>query len=327
MKKSKTISIAFRGGASAGLSYFRVMKELFKKGIFPENISGSSAGAIFAACIACVRDPWLTYKLFLAIQGDKIMKWATEAETGNVSGFGKVMRFIGVAIFNFIPIRSMKKIFKKNFTWEAAKKNGVKKLMIGVVKQKDVLKTLGKEFVNEVKKDGLGDFFDGDGFNDVKMKSSKLIETLPMYFFAADGVYEFANNKLKKISKKVTPLWKVVMASFSNPILPSVRLKFDRWFREKCFDGGIANNYANLAMIGQPNFIQISCMNIPKKLTGREMGIRGVDKIYYNVNRAKPSNAHAVKTKNKYRGFFAFYDANIYKYYRENATRFFKVKK
>jgi len=320
----KKLKLAFRGGASSGLKYFRIAKELFNKKLYPSHLVGSSSGGIFASCIACVRNPETIKKIMLSIQGDKIMRWGSLAEKKETPKFKKIIYFLGVFILKRIPINSMKKIFKKHLTWKNAKLNGVEFLAIGVVKQKDVLKTLGKQLFSEIKKDGMGDFFDGDGFEDIKTRSYDLIDKLPMYFFTSEGTYKYIHGMFIIISKKTIPLWKAVMATFSNPILPSIRLKFDKFYKEKTFDGGIANNYANLALCDYSDFYQISCMDIPKKENGKEKGIKGINKIYYNLHPANKKNECIVKSKNKYKGFFAFYDANIEAYAAEKPTNFFK---
>ena len=321
--------LALRGGASRGLVYFRLMKELYYKGIIFKNISGSSAGGIFAALIACVRIPEKAYELFKAIRGDKIMRWACEAQTGKrmksgkkVNIFGRIFRGIGVGVLNFIPITSMKKAFKKHLSWEKAMKNGTKRLIIGVTKQKDVLRVLGKEAFNELKRTGLRDFLDGDGFDDIKEDSLKIISRLPMFFFSHDGIYQrgYFFEKPYKISNHVEPLWKVLLGTFANPILPNVRLKFGKFFREKCFDGGIANNFANIIWTTN-DLTQVSCLDIPDKITGKEKGLAGINTLYYNLN--KPKNEVIISTDVKYKGFFGFYDANIEAYYNEAATDIF----
>lgn len=323
MKQKIYKALSLRGGASKGLKYFRVLKEIHKKNIFFANISGSSAGGIFAACLACIRDPQTIYELFLSLRGDRIMKWSCEAETGkkgneNLNILQRITRIAGVALFRRVPILSIKRRFKKHLQWS---KTANTKLYIGVVKQRDVLKVVGKEVFTEFKTNGIHDFLDRDGTDDIKLSSYQLIKHLPMYFFSNDGVYkkEYKKNPYK-VSNHVEPLWKIVLATFANPLLPTVRLRFNKRIREKCFDGGIANSHAN-TIWPEKDFVQISCLPIPKKLTGKEMGLDGITSIYYNENPAK--KAFAIQSKVKNKGFFGFYDANIEEYYKEGPTKFF----
>lgn len=309
------VNIALRGGASSGLVYFRLIKELHNKKIFPLHLTGSSAGGIFAACIACIRNPEIIYKLFLKIKGDKILRLSCEAE------FEKnIFKGIISKILAFIPIFSMKIMFKKYLTWQRAAANNVRYLAIGVIKENDLIKTVGYEFFETIKKVGLDNAIKNKDF---KISSYEIIEKLPMYFFTNMGTFKYNGKGFEKISNKKVPLWKAVLATFANPLLPPVYLPFENGKKYKCFDGGAANNYGNVAFLKtcKNNFYQISCGGIPGELDGHEKGIQGIDKIYYNLNRAK--NEVRIKSKNKYNGFFAFYDANIEAYYRESATDIF----
>lgn len=312
--------MAFRGGASEGLKYFKVVKELYNKNIFPEYLSGSSAGGIFAACIACIRNPDTIKELMKDIQGDRVMKLSCKIEDDKTPKIKKIIYFFLVLFFKTITINSIENIFKKYLTWERAKFNNVKFLAIGVVKQSDVIKTYGRDIFKKFKRGNI----DNTDFRDTKESTYKLIRTLPMYFFTNDGVYRYNYMGYKKISDKIVPLWKAVMATFANPILPAVKLKFNKWYPQRALDGGMANTYANTSLTIHKNFIQVSCTNIPGELTLKETGFKNINKLYYNIHRAKEENELIVKSKNKYKGFFAFYDQNIDDYANEEPTNFFK---
>ena len=129
--------LTLKGGASKGLIYFRLLKELWNKNITFRRLSGSSAGGIFVAIIACVRNPFKAFKILMAIIGDVVMKWVCSAEQGKDSDTGKklkpiqrVLRGLGMLVFKFIPMGSMKRAFKKYLKWKYLKKNGVEELYI-----------------------------------------------------------------------------------------------------------------------------------------------------------------------------------------------------
>jgi hypothetical protein len=312
------------------------MKELYAKKIYPSHLSGSSAGAIFPALIACVRSPEKSAEILESVQGDKIMKWAGDIEFKRGNGFTRFLKSIGVLFLTWWPIKSMERIFARELTWKKARLNGVRHLAIGVVKESDVVKTVGKDIFKYIKKYGLEQFLENK-FEDSACSSYSLIKDLPMYFFCEDGIYSLSSKYMKiyqtegimykkelnKISSKTIPLHKAVLASFTNPLLPSVKIKFDKWFKKRAFDGGIANNHANVAMIGHDDFMQVSCGSIPGKLTGKEMGIGGISKIYYNIHRS--SKEKVIKSDVKYKGFFGFYDENIREYLRERATNYWPL--
>jgi len=328
MKKKMYDTLSLRGGASRGLVYFKLLKEIYKKNITFKKISGASAGGIFGACLACVRHPERIYKLFKDLEGDKIMKWACEAEKGETHAGKKLsidrrlIRGLGLLTFKCIPYNSIKKTFKKHLSWDRLKDNGVEFLAIGVVKQKDVMDILGKQFFNELKKDGFKDLLDNDGLDDVKTPSMNLIHKIPMYFFTNKGTYKKVYGRdAVLIDERVQPLWKVVLATFANPILPKVRLRFEKGKAKKvCFDGGIANNYAN-TIWNTNKFCQASCFDIPKKVDGKELGLAGINTLYYNENRGLQEKI--IKSKVKFKGFFGFYDGNVDDYYKEASTNFF----
>lgn len=63
MKKKFDIGIALSGGGTRGFAHLGVLKALNEKGIYPDIISGTSAGAIVGALVASGKEPEKVYKI------------------------------------------------------------------------------------------------------------------------------------------------------------------------------------------------------------------------------------------------------------------------
>ncbi len=124
-----TTGIAFSGGGARGIAHIGVLKALLENGIYPDRVSGTSAGAIVAALYAAGKKPdeildfvknsknWKIFRLGLPNAGFAKLTYLREqlAELIGVDDFGALFIPLSVAISNLesgkLEIRDSGKLF------------------------------------------------------------------------------------------------------------------------------------------------------------------------------------------------------------------------
>jgi predicted acylesterase/phospholipase RssA len=305
----KTKNISFRGGASAGLGYFRIWKEIFNKNIKFNVFAGTSAGAVIGVPIMAGLSPEKGMEILKRIRGDKYLGYDKEIQ--KAKWYRKPFMFIWyLIVLRTAFFYSCKRILKEYFPkWEDVNKR-CKKSFIAFVLQKDVIRTLGKECIKDIKTLGLEGFLNSDKFNEIP---EFYISSIPVFYASDDGIYKYDKfyERIEKVSNDVMPPWKAVLASFNNPLLPANRLGIDR-----VFDGGIIDNFAIMPQSG--DYISVSCASKPKKKLN---GLKNVsDYLFLENNPEMFCECKPLKEK----GFFEFTDKEIEKEFKRDATNYFK---
>ena len=291
------MKISFSGGASKGLGYFRVLREIESKNISFEVISGTSIGSILGGALAMGMPTEEMKDLLISLPGDKMMRWANDVEKKKGNIITRIWKTISVILYvQFYMSFKMNRLFKKIFNWEKCK---TKFYCCSYP-----LNDLPEDLVKSIKK--------SKGFtNTKKLVESLKKEMVPMYF-SDDGVYEYKDNKFTKISNSVVPMWKAIRASFWTPPFKFLRVKIDGKLYTM-FDGGVVNNHCNL-VYPDSDYIQIAVGKAPKRAKSPS------DKNYLK----NPTNVyHKVAAKSKELGFFSFNDEVVNQEYNRKQTDIF----
>jgi len=117
--KEEMKNIAFSAGGALGLPYAKVLKEINKKQKWPEKVSGTSIGGIFAALVAQRETVESSKQFFTNFSGDTLSKWAADFEFKRGPLLLRVVRMIAVALLSYTRMYySLSKDFKQMFSWD-----------------------------------------------------------------------------------------------------------------------------------------------------------------------------------------------------------------
>lgn len=299
------LNLAFRGGASKLPAYLRFCKELTSLGGVDEGVlSGCSAGGITAAAIACQYTAEEFYLRLLQMPGQNVMRWERKVEKSS-NWFVKLWYGAGVAIATtaFLSDRILK-YFQKSFNWSMVP-SGID-LRIGFALQSELAGAAGL-------KSGFTAF---DLYKVFKTRdAAQLAKTIFIYFAAKDGVYVFnrLEKRLVKISDDVIPLHLAVFGTMWNPIFEQVDFTING-ATQNPFDGGIADNYACTAQVGE--YIQVCC--IEREADKPEGSLSD----YYRSLAPAPALTIYLPPATKKKAFFEFTKSAIRKEWKVPATNY-----
>lgn len=310
------MKLSIRGGASAGLSYLSFMKELDKKKIKYDAISGTSAGAIFGSLIACGYTARIAFEILCGLKNDRTMKWFSDIENKRGSFISRIFKTILIMpVVRFIAPKNMENQLKKFLKWELAKDNGCK-LFICAVNFHDAVDYLGAEAVKqyiETKKLGLS-----------TVSCEEMLRKIPTYYFTENGVYKYIHGirSLNKVSNDVVPLHKAIMCAFWNPLMSNNFIEIDGEYMQM-LDGGICDNFSVVPFIkdDEEEVYQLSCSAEPKKYD--TFGASNTSDLLYSLNKVKHGHFYRTEYTGD-EGFFSFFDGNIEEEYKKTATDFIK---
>jgi hypothetical protein len=291
----KKLNLAFRGGASKLPSYLRFMKELDARGGYKAGrLSGSSAGGITAAAIACGYTAEGYFKRLCQMPGERTMRMERRLEKGK--WWEKIIYALPVYFTAKGSLSDkLEKYFKDSFNWSIVPA-GVD-LFIGFALQSELAKASGL----------ASDFTFYDLYRVFTTKdASSLAKEVFIYFAAKDGVYCFnkAKKRLDKISESVIPLHLAVFSTMWNPVFHEIDLKIDGATQHP-FDGGICDNYAVTAQTDP--FVSVAC--IAKEADNPEGSLSD----YYRTLGPKPVKTIYCAPVEKDKSFFQFDDATLKK--------------
>lgn len=283
------INASIRGGASDGLGYAPLFKELtLKPWITFGILAGTSFGAIATAMIAMGWDEKRMKSFLLSFVGDYFMKLEQKAESGH---FLKRLLFAPVlfATKTFIWNDLLKKA--RQFDW--TKTVRADKVYLCFLTQTE----MGRVFGLDV------DFSFLDLWKIIKSKDgNKLADELHPYYASDDGIYKYdLKNGFHKVSDKIMPMGQAVLASFWNPAFRTLKTPIGA-----AFDGGLCNNECNLVH-SDKDFYQFACTSADKRPSETASDLNG---IYYNKNRPADDRCFFFPPK-ELNAFFAFDNANI----------------
>lgn len=317
-------AIALKGGASKGLAYLNLFREMENKSIDSLNVSGTSAGSLFGSMFACNYTAYEMKEILKSLKLDKSMIQFSKIEKDireKKGGFFR-MAFLFPLIKIFFSHDIQSKL-KKYLSWNRI---GNKNLFVCGVLKKALYGFCGKDFFDN----GLGNL------DSIKHDPcSKIVYKIPPIYFTSSGVYAGMEDrgimKMTKVSDDIIPLHKAVYISVWNFFMSSnrIKIKFYDWFKKQYnlagdhhdfFDGGVIDNYSGSIVFRNIDYIQFSPMEFPKK-TLVDFGLENVPDYLYNLNRGKkeyqvPYNGDM--------GFFSFNDENIEKVWSLGATNFFE---
>lgn len=282
-------NLSFRGGASRLPAYLRIFKEITAKGGITEGrLSGSSAGGITSAAIACQYTAEGFYKRLLQMPGHNVMEWERKAEKSK-NPFVKLWYGVGTALATtaFLSDRILK-YFERSFNWSMVPAKV--ELFIGFALQSELA--------------GAAGFKHGFTFLDLykvfKTKDAEaLAKSVFIYFGSKDGVYVFnrIEKRLVKISDDVIPLHLVVFGTMWNPVFNDIDYTING-VTQNPFDGGIADNFAVCAQVAP--FISVAC--IDKSADNPEGSLSD----YYRSIGPKPEKIVYCAPVQKKKAFFEF---------------------
>lgn len=306
------MNVAFSGGGSNGLGYFKVWKEIENKKIKFNIFSGCSAGAVMGIPIMSGMTCKEGKNLLKKISGDKYMVYQKKIKKSFVL-FRPFMYLYLIVRLRKTFWNSCKMLLKKHFlTWDSVNVL-CKKSYIGFCDREKVQRFAGRAFIKAVKKNGL-----------IKTLREKKSITNPAEFFkkigifyaSNDGIYTYFKGQMIRISDYIIPPWKVILSTFANPAFPDVKIKIGNK-NITAWDGGQIDNFASLPHIGK-NYISISCIRKP------EMFKNGIMQTSNFVYCLFPPKKHYESLPKKKRSFFDFSDQSIEEEYKQKKTNFFK---
>jgi len=298
-------NLSLSGGNSKGLTYSQLVKEIDDKNIKFNRLAGTSCGAIFATMIACGLSFDKCKALFKKIPFDRIMRWENDIEKKKWTFYNfpvKIFKALSVLTFmKTIMWKRMKKLFKKNVTWDmVTKAKRVKDLFLCWIPQRDLAHLVGSsknftvfDLIPLLR--GKGDF-------------EKQSDKIRPYYFSNKGtfVYNPHTKELELFSKTVPPLWQCVCASFYNPVMGKLKIKLDIGGKMETFevmDGGVVDNYSACSQINK--YINVSCDGYPKSKA------KELTDFYFKLNEGKQQYSLMTKTPHSKLAFFNFNDKII----------------
>jgi hypothetical protein len=303
-------NVAFSGGASAGLAYFKIWKEIYRKNIIFDKYAGTSAGGVFGVPIMAGLSPEEGLRLFKALEGDRYLNYDKELQSAP-----KIVR----PFMRLIQLRSLRKTFYTSCekllqsyfgTWELVNIR-CKKSFICFLKKNDVLKYCGWGFLRAIKKHGLRSYVKDKNFNEPLF----YLKNLPVYYASDDGIYTYDYKTFTKISDEIIQPWEAILSTFANPLLPKFKVKIFKKERV-VIDGGIMDNFSLLPFVNE-ECISIMCQDTPN---GYGKGVfASSDFIYDKYKPIKTFNC--IPTKK--RAFFDFSDESIEEEFKQPASEFF----
>jgi hypothetical protein len=322
------INFAGRGGASDGLAYFAIIKELVAKAITGGIVALVSAATVMFGLWACGYSAEEARDILKVNMKDWVMKMEEEAEgknPGKKEGFLRrgLKYLISIIAFKTSFGKKMQRAFVTIYTWEKVKAaKRVDKLYIGFTTREDVNKfdsglsplDFFKDMAEALKAGGS------------QAKYEKAYQNIRMFWASDDGVYTVNpfTNSFEKYSDDIIPLGMSILYAFKNPALRKdpVVIRGEKLIP---FDLGIINNESNIVFIGKPEitFYQFSCDYPPTKDF-----IQGKTKLSdYVFNKCRPADDKICVVKpSKERGFFAFYDEAIdEEFFYQKQSDFIKI--
>lgn len=310
------MKLSIRGGASAGLSYFQFMKEIDKKKIKYDAISGTSVGAIFGSLIACGYTARVSFEILCSLKNDRTMRWFSDIENKRGSLFSRIVKGILIApVVRWVAPKNMENTLKKFLSWELTKDHGTK-LFICAVTMHDAVDYLGIEVVKE--------YIKTKKLNLNGVSCEEMLRKIPTYYFTDNGVYKYYHGirSLNKITNNIVPLHKAVMSAFWNPLMSNNYIELDGQ-TVQMLDGGICDNFSVVPFFvdNDNDVYQLSCSKEPKKYD--TFGASNTSDLLYKLNEVP--KGHFYKTDyTGDDGFFSFFDGNIDEEYKKEATDFIK---
>ena len=208
--------------------------------------TGSSIGGITAIGVACQYTAEMFIKAYDDMPGKKFMEYEKKAEEDK-NIFHKI--FYGVATFigaRRVLTDAYLKYFTSKFNWSMVPAKV--ELYVGFCLTSELAKVSGL--------DGAFTFVDLRTVMKQKKPAAELAKDVNIYFGAKDGVYRFSKSarSLVKVSNTVIPLGRLALMTMANPAFRKVDVMFKD---DYAFDGGIANNHANCAQVG--DYYQLVC--------------------------------------------------------------------
>lgn len=271
-------SVTFSGGASQGLGYFKPLLEAEAQNLTfsGKYIGMTSAGIVMWTPYLCGYSVKELRNMLVMLGGDDYMK--EKPHPAEIWHWAKNLK----RTFNKDCIETA----KKHFTWEKMLASGRLadgcKPMIGICKFVDILRVLKVDLTN-----GIGDGkFIPPWIELMNGNPQELIKHVGFYWFSYDGTYKYdvKSKKIVKVSKKVTPLWQVFMAGFSNVRFTgeTYRLHFDRCIRQRAFDQGLIMNKGNLL---DDDLYSIACVPYNKTVKMKD-GLKSISDYVYSIKKA-----------------------------------------
>lgn len=303
-------NLCISGGASDGLAYFRLWKEIHGNDLHFRNVMATSAGVVMGMPIMFGHSPEKGKDFLKAIRGDRYMKYTEKIKKAR--WFRKpfmLLKYVLVMRLRFF--RSCEKEAKKLFpSWQFLTR--CYDFYSSFVLFKDVKKAVTKPILQKILK--------GENIREI-MADSILIErisSVPVYYASSGGVLKSIRGEFKKFIPVTIPPWKVLLASFNNPILPPVYVNLGEG-RERVLDGGIVDNYAVGLGSHEKDRVLITCASTEKL----EKSIEKIEDIsLINLKKIMPGHICCV-TPLKKREFFDFTDETIESEYHRSPTEIF----
>lgn len=322
-EKNMGLRLALQGGASNGLAYSPLIKEIDDNNIDFEEIAGCSVGAITAAMIAVGMSYDEIRECLISLRGDRYMKFANSLEKGTVGGLRLVYRGIATLFMTRRYIYThMEDMFEKKLQWEYMKR--AKKVYLCWTPIENLKYYQDKYDFKLTRSISTLRFLRKFKFENIPVEAlDRLTKSQPPHYFSNDGTYKFDMESMKmvKVSNKTVPMWKAVLASFWNPVFPNIEVEVgDSNFH--VFDGGLLDNQARFPFYGKEYYQAICSGEPPEKLV-----LKG-NKLFmsdYNYNKARPSRDKVAvfEPKKDDLGFFDFDDENVINEYDGRCSNIF----
>ena len=305
MKKYKKIDFCAKGGASDGLAYFGLIKELCSKDIKCKSVFLTSISTIMFPLWAVGNSARKVKAILKSAKYDRTMRIETDLEKKHSRLSTKILSAVGIFfVVKTLWNSNITKLLARELSWKAVKKaKRIDKMYIGFTTRNELKKAYSKwkPFIL-VMKSLLS--------NDIKLETcEKAYNNCKMFWASDDGVYtmDVKKKKLIRYSNDIIPLWKAVKCAIKNPVMNNFKIEL-RGEKQRPFDLGILNNQSNMGFIGKPNnsFYQFSCGELPP--TEWVQGDDTLSNYVYNKHRPIKEYVFLSRTED---GFFGLNNKNI----------------